>query len=135
MDEARIKKRVAGLKAAATRGFPGSMYSVGLSYYMGSYGFEKNEVLGLAWMKKAGEEGHAGACHYLGEIYALKNGLSGYHFIWTADDIESFYWYEKAYQIGCDFRFPKWFMEARQNTRVGRLGDKFIINQGLRDGY
>ena len=52
--------------------YPGIYYYIGKLYYDGIYGFEKDEILGLNYLKKSIEEGYCEAFVTLGEIYTSK---------------------------------------------------------------
>ncbi len=53
-------------------GYPGILFYMGESYYFGNNEFEKNEILGIQYLKNAADDGYLKAMDMLGEIYTSK---------------------------------------------------------------
>ena len=52
--------------------YSGILFYLGESYYFGNHRFEKDESLGIEYLKKAASDGYLKAMDMLGEIYTLK---------------------------------------------------------------
>lgn len=59
------EKRLKRLHKAARAGKKRAQYRLGLCYYYGRWGIEKDQSQGIAWFKKAAEAGHRKAIKLL----------------------------------------------------------------------
>ena len=62
------KTRIHLLQKAANVGNKRAQYRLGLCYYYGRWGIEKDESLGIAWLKEAAKAGQRKAIKLLMEI-------------------------------------------------------------------
>jgi hypothetical protein len=76
----------------AERGDPEAQYRIGRMYEFGN-GYAQDKAQGIAWIRKAAAQSHAGAEQELGVIYATGDGVK-------QDNVQAVAWFRKAAEQG-----------------------------------
>ena len=104
-------------------GYPGIPFYIGESYYYGNHEFEKNETLGIVYLKKAAEDGYLKAMDMLGEIYTSK----------AIDSLKQARFYYE--QLTYDYDSSNYKLDLGTNLIASYLIDSSIIRYHEYDQY
>ena len=107
--------KIAALRVKANAGDAEAQWLLGLLYANGQGGVPQDYAQGVAWYRKAAEQGYAAAQSHLGFAYANGQGV-------PQDYAQSVAWYRKAAEQG--------YSEAQS-----KLGSKYILGQGVPQDY